>query len=99
CRYKLERSASDSRAQSLSLDAFHSDVNLIVGLTKLVYRGNIWMTERRCHLSFALQSRPGFLVLDEIGRKKLEGDCTLKLKVFGFPDLSLPAGTQALEHA
>ena len=56
------------------------------------------MGERGSHPGLGLESHRGFLIRHEVVRKELDGNCAFEFEVFGFPNLSLPSGTEAFKY-
>ena len=85
--------------QRLALVVGHRDERLAFGLADFVDRADVRVIQRAGSARFAQQPLSGFLARRGPGRKELQRDTPVQLRVLGEPDGAHPAGTEMAEDA
>ncbi len=94
-----QRPARQAFGQRLALVVGHCDERLAFELADFVDRADVRMIQGAGDTRLAQQALGGFLARRGRGRKELQGDTPVQLRVLGQPDGAHPTGTEMTEDA
>ena len=98
-RLDLQRLASDAVPERLTLQQFHGDEALPVGLVNLVDGADARVVQRGRSFGLPLETAESLCVVGELVRQELQGDVAPELQVFGLVHHTHPPATDLAEDA
>ena len=85
--------------QGQPVQKFHGDEGFAILLADVVDGANVGVIQGGSGLGFDLKTGEGMGTAGDLFRQELEGDETVKARVFGFVDDAHPSATELFDNA